>query len=315
VRLLVLGGTRFLGRAVADAALTAGHELTLFNRGETNAGLFPQAEHLRGDRDGGLAALDGRQWDAVVDTCGYFPRIVRQTVETLAETVGRYCFVSSVSVYADFSAPLDEDSPVGTIDDGAPEEFGAEHERYGPFKALCERAVEETYGGRALIVRPGLIVGRHDPTGRFTYWPHRLARGGEVLAPGPPERLAQFIDVRDLAEWIVRALEEDRGGVFNATGQGVSWATLLADAHVTWVGDEFLVAHEVGEWMELPLWIGDPAWAAMHQTDVSRAVAAGLRFRSLEDTLRDTLSLAQPVEGVGLTAVREAELLAAWHGR
>jgi 2'-hydroxyisoflavone reductase len=310
VRLLVLGGTKFLGRAIVDAALDSGHELTLFTRGETNAGLFPEVEKLRGDRDGGLEALADREWDAVVDTSGYFPRIVRQSAEALAGNIGMYCFISSVSVYADHSGPVDEDSPVGTLEDEAAEEFGAEHERYGPFKALCEQVVQGTYDKRALVVRPGLIVGPHDPSGRFTYWPHRLARGGEVLAPGPPERLAQFIDVRDLAEWIVRLLEDGWRGVFNATNEGVPWGELLADADVTWARDEFLVAQEVGEWMELPLWIADPAFAGMQQTDVSRAVAAGLRTRPVADTMRDTLALAQPVDGVGLTPEREAALLA-----
>ena len=165
MRLLVLGGTKFLGRAIVDAAVASGHELTLFNRGETNAALFPDVERLHGDRDGGLDALAGREWDAVIDTCGYFPRVVRQSAEVLAGNVGAYCFVSSVSVYADMSSPVDEDSPVGTLDDDSPEEFGAEFERYGPFKALCESVVQETYGERALVIRPGLIVGPHDPTG------------------------------------------------------------------------------------------------------------------------------------------------------
>ena len=315
MRLLVLGGTQFLGRAVADAALAAGHELTLFNRGETNAALFPEAGQLRGDRDGRLDALADGEWDAVVDPSGYVPRIVRQSAELLSSRVGRYCFVSSVSVYADFSGSLSEDSPVGTLVDETVEEMGDEHENYGPLKALCESVVQEVYGSRALVVRPGLIVGPHDPTGRFTYWPHRLARGGELLAPGSPEKRAQFVDVRDLAAWIVRLLEEGRDGVFNATSAGVTWGDLLAGAQATWVSDEFLVEHGVGEWLELPLWIADPAWAGMHQTDVSRAVAAGLRFRPVADTLRDTRALAKPVEGVGLTPEREAELLAAWHAR
>jgi 2'-hydroxyisoflavone reductase len=315
VKLLVLGGTKFLGRAVADAALAAGHELTLFNRGETNAELFPNVEQLRGDRDGGLDALAGRKWDAVVDTCGYYPRIVRQSAEALADSVDRYCFVSSVSVYSDLSGRVNEDSPVGTLDDDSLEDFGAEGERYGPFKALCEDVVREIYGERALVIRPGLIVGPHDPTGRFTYWPHRLARGGTALAPGPPDRLAQFIDVRDLAEWMLRLLEDGRAGVFNATNDGVTWGDLLAGADVEWVTDEFLVSREVGEWMELPLWIADPAFAGMQTTDVSRANAAGLRARPVADTMRDTLELAQPVDGVGLAPDREAELLAAWHAR
>ena len=315
MKLLVLGGTKFLGRAIVDAALAGEHELTLFNRGETNAGLFPEVEQLHGDRDGGLDALGGREWDAVVDTCGYFPRIVRLSAEALAGHVGAYCFVSSVSVYADLSGVVNEESPVGTLDDESLEEFGAGFERYGPLKALCESVVEEAYGKHALVVRPGLIVGPHDPTGRFTYWPHRLARGGEILAPAPPERLAQFIDVRDLAAWIVRLLEAGRSGVFNATNEGVQWRELLAGADVAWVPDEFLISQGVGEWMELPLWIADPAFSGMQLTDVSRAIAAGLRTRPVADTLRDTLALAEPAEGVGLTPEREAGLLAAWHGR
>jgi 2'-hydroxyisoflavone reductase len=159
-----------------------------------------------------------------------------------------------------------------------------------------------------------LSVGPHDPTGRFTYWAQRLARGGEILAPGPPERLAQFVDVRDLAEWILSAVEQGLSGTFNATNEGVAWGELLAGADVTWVSDEFLQEHEVGPWMELPLWLPDPEWAGMHATDVSRAVAAGLRFRSLEDTISGAAT-APAAEGVGLTPEREAELLTAWRGR
>jgi nucleoside-diphosphate-sugar epimerase len=305
----------FLGRAVANAALQRRHQLTFFNRGQTNPELYPEVEKLRGDRDGGLDALAGREWDAVVDTSGYLPRVVRQSAELLAEHVGRYCFVSSVSVYADFSGPVDESSAVGTLDDETVEEMGEEYENYGPLKAVCEGVVQETLGERSLVVRPGLIVGPHDPTGRFTYWPHRLARGGEVLGPGPPERLVQFIDVRDLGEWIVRLLEDERGGVFNATSEGVPWGDLLGDAEVAWVDDAFLLEHGVGEWMGLPLWIAAADWAGLHQADVSRATAAGLRLRPVEETVRDTLALATPVDGVGLSPAREAELLAAWHGR
>jgi 2'-hydroxyisoflavone reductase len=315
LRLLLVGGPQFLGRAVTDAALERGHELTLFNRGQTNPGLYPEVEKLRGDRDGDLGALAGRSWDAVVDTCGYVPRVVRQSAELLADAVGRYCFVSSISVYADFSGPVDEDSDVGTLADETVEEMGDEYENYGPLKALCEQVVCDVYCDRALVVRPGLIVGPHDPTGRFTYWPHRLARGGEVLAPGPPDRRVQFVDVRDLGEWIVRMLEQQRGGVFNATGVGIPWRALLDGADVTWVDDAFLVEHAVGEWMELPLWIADPAWAGMHSAAVERAIAAGLTFRPLAETLADTRTSAAPVEGVGLSLERERELLAAWRAR
>lgn len=313
MRLLVLGGTKFLGRAVAEEALARGHELTLFNRGETNPGLFPEAEHLHGDRRSDLSALAGRSWDAVVDPSGYVPAAVRASAELLRDS-GRYVFVSSVSVYADFSTGPTESSPTAELGSMPVDEVAADFSNYGPLKALAEAEVERVFGERALIVRPGLIVGPHDPTGRFTYWARRLARGGETLAPGPRERRAQFIDVRDLAAWIVDGAERGLSGTFNATNEGVAWGELLAGADVTWVTDDFLQEHGVGPWMELPLWLSDPAWAGMHGTDVRAAVAAGLRFRPLAETIRGAAD-APAEEGVGLTPEREAELLAAWHER
>jgi 2'-hydroxyisoflavone reductase len=313
LRILILGGTKFLGRAFVEAALAQGHELTLFNRGQTNADLFPKVEQLRGDRAGDLAPLEGRRWDAVVDTSGYVPSVVRASAELLRGT-SLYAFVSSVSVYADLSTGPNEESECAELGEASADELAEDFSNYGALKALCERAVGEVFRERSLIVRPGLIVGPHDPTGRFTYWAQRLARGGEILAPGPPERLAQFVDVRDLAEWILSAVEQGLSGTFNATNEGVAWGELLAGADVTWVSDEFLQEHEVGPWMELPLWLPDPEWAGMHATDVSRAVAAGLRFRSLEDTISGAAT-APAAEGVGLTPEREAELLTAWRGR
>ncbi|MBA2383677.1 MAG: epimerase, partial [Actinobacteria bacterium] len=233
LRLLLLGGTRFLGRAVAEAALARGHELTLFNRGETNPALFPEAERLRGDRDGDLSALEGREWEAVVDPSGFVPRVVGASAELLADAAGHYVFVSSISVYRPPIAPgLDEYAPVAELDDPSSENV---QQDYGGLKALCELAVEERFPGRSTHVRAGLIAGPHDPTGRFTYWAHRLRRSGEVLAPGPPEQPVQFIDVRDLAEWILLCAERGTAGVFNATGEGVSWDELLGGADVTWV--------------------------------------------------------------------------------
>jgi 2'-hydroxyisoflavone reductase len=322
VRLLLLGGPNFLGRAVVDAALERGHELTLFNRGRTNPELYPEVEKLRGAREGALEPLRGQSWEAVVDTSGHIPRVVQASAEALAES-DRYCFVSSVSVYADLSGPVSETSPLAPLGDHPADELLAGFENYGALKALCEQAVQATFHDRALIVRPGLIVGPHDPTGRFTYWPHRVARGGDVLAPGPPERTVQFVDVRDLGAWIVELCERGVGGTFNATNAGIAWGELLAtcaaDAQdgqrLAWVTDEFLREHDVGEWIELPLWIADPAWRGIHQADISQALAEGLRFRPLVDTVRATLEQAQPVEGVGLTAEREAALLAKWHGR
>jgi len=303
----------FLGRAIAADALARGHELTLFNRGTTSPDLFPEAERIRGDRKRDLAAIKGRTWDAVIDTSGYVPADVRASAELLRQS-GRYVFVSSVSVYADFSSGPSEESPTAELGSMPEDELAADYSNYGPLKALAEAEVERVFGDRALIVRPGLIVGPHDPTGRFTYWAHRLARGGELLAPAPTERRSQFIDVRDLAAWILDAAEQGLTGTYNATNEGVSWSELLAGAEVTWVADEFLQEHEVGPWLELPLWIPDPEWVGMHSIDVGRAVAAGLRFRPLEETIRGAVQ-AQLQDGVGLTPEREGDLLAAWHAR
>lgn len=302
----MLGGTQFLGRAVAEAALARGLELTLFNRGESNPGLFPEAEHLRGDRAGDLSALAGRRWDAVVDPSGYVPHLVRASAELLRDS-GRYVFISSVSVYADFDEVRGEEDTVAQLGDAAADELAEDDSNYGALKALCEVEVERVFGDRSLIVRPGLIVGPHDPTGRFTYWAQRLDRGGEILAPGPPERRVQFVDVRDLAEWILAAAERELSGTFNATSEGIPWHELLAGAEVTWVTDSFLQERDVGEWMELPLWIAGGGF----EVDVSRALAAGHRFRPLAETLEGAAG-APAVDGVGLTHEREAELLDAW---
>jgi 2'-hydroxyisoflavone reductase len=255
-----------------------------------------------------------------VDTCGYLPETVRASASALADS-GTYCFVSSISVYRDFTEVNDEDSPVAELGDLPAGEVT--EESYGPLKALCEDAARDVFGGRALVVRPGLIVGPFDPTGRFTYWPHRIARGGEVLAPAPPESPTQVIDVRDLGAWIVELCARAANGTYNATHPGVSWGELLdtcrdvsaSDAEITWVSPDFLVEHDVGEWMELPLWLVDPALEYADRVDVSRALAAGLTFRPLAETVRGTLDHAETTDAAGLRPEREAELLAAWHGR
>jgi 2'-hydroxyisoflavone reductase len=317
MRLLLLGGTRFLGRVVAEAALATGHEVTLFNRGTTNPGLFPEAEQLRGDRDGGLDALRGRGWDAVVDTCGYVPRIVAQSATLLAEAVSHYVFVSSLSVYASHARPVTEASPVLELAEPGSEDVQA---HYGELKALCEEAVEASFPGRATHVRAGLIVGPHDPTGRFTYWPHRCARGGDLLVPGPPARPLSVVDVRDLGAWIVRCAEHGTAGTFNAVSPAFPTSALLDACAATgalfrpvYVDDGFLAAHDVGEWMELPLWIDgrNDEHRFFFEADVSRALAAGLTLRPLADTVRATLDHAVTVDGVGLAPEREAALLAA----
>lgn len=334
MRVLVLGGTRFLGRAVVAASLARGHEATLFNRGQTSPELFPEAERLRGDRDGGLEALRGREWDAVIDPSGFVPRVVRDSTELLRDSVGRYIFVSSISVYQTRPPGFDEDAPVIELEDPSIEDFRSSPEAYGGLKALCERVVADAFPESHANVRAGLIVGPHDPTGRFTYWPLRLARGGTVLAPGSPSRRVQFVDVRDLGEWMVGVAEKGTYGTFNATGPDppVTMGELLdacgeaggAESELVWVDEAFLVEHDVGMWMELPLWLSESErWFL--DANVSRAVAAGLRFRALDETVRDTLSWARQA-GVplvtpgelgpaGMDPRREAELLDAWRRR
>ena len=320
MKLLLLGGPRFLGRAVIDAALAAGDEVTLFNRGRTNPELYPVVERLAGDRSEDLGPLRGRAWDAVIDTCGYLPHVVRASAEAL-ESSGVYCFVSSVSLYADFKQINDEESAVAQLGDLPADQVT--DQSYGPLKALCEDAVRGVFGPRALVVRPGLIVGPHDPTGRITYWPHRIARGGEVLAPAPEEAPTQFVDVRDLAAWMVNLCVLGASGTYNATHPGVSRSELLdtcrrvtgSRAEITWVSPEFLVEHDVGEWIELPLWLVDPALEFADRVDVRRALATGLTFRPLSETVGATLELAKTVDGVGLAPEREAQLLTEWHGR
>ena len=318
MKLLVLGGTRFLGRAAVEAALERGHDVTLFNRGQTNPGLFPQVEKLVGDR--AVDPIPSGRWDALVDTSGQLPGVVRASAATLRGSVQCYLFVSSISAYASFRDSPTEDSPRAELGDMPSNEMLPGYENYGALKALCEDVVTEVYGERALIVRPGLIVGPHDPTGRFTYWPHRLARGGEFVVPGPPEQQVQFIDARDLGAWLVELLERGESGAFNATHPGLSWTELVesclrvtgSDAEPVWIDGDWLASQGVGEWMELPLWLQDPDWVGMIRADVSRALAAGLRFRPLDDVVRGTLELAEPTDGAGLDAERERELLEAW---
>ena len=320
MRLLVLGGTKFLGRHAVDAALADGHDVTIFTRGQTNPELFPEVEHLQGDRDGKLDALAGRSWDGVVDTSGYVPRIVRQSAELLRDAVQRYVFVSSISVYADFSHPVDESSQVAELEDPSTEEV---LEHYGALKAACERVVEEVYGERSARVRAGLIVGPYDPTDRFTYWPRRIARGGDVLGPGDPHAAVQFVDARDLARWLVTLALHGPGGTFNATGpaEPLSFAELLdrasralgSDANVVWVDDQRVLDAGVQPWTELPLWLPGSEYAGMARADISRALAAGLAFRPVEETVADTLAWDRTVPGERptLSSEREQEILAA----
>lgn len=316
MRILVLGGTQFVGRAVVAAALGAGHDVTLFHRGRTGVGLFPEAEHLLGDRDGGLEPLRGRDWDACIDVSGYLPRLVRDSCELLRDAVGHLVFVSTISVYADLSVPRDEDGPLATLEDETTEEIFA-HGNYGGLKVLCERAVRETLDGRAGIVRPGYIVGPHDHTGRFTWWVHRAAQGGTLPLPASIAQRAQFIDVRDLAEFLVHATVAPLHGTYNATGPlpPIGMSDVLREAARASASTLELVPVDdevaAGAGATFPLWTPDPAGAAWAEVDVSRAVAEGLSFRPLAQTVGATLSTAATVEGVGPTPAQEAALLAA----
>jgi 2'-hydroxyisoflavone reductase len=329
MKLLILGGTGFLGPHIVDAAHQARHTVTLFNRGKSNPARFAEIETIQGDRDPnkdvGLTGLRGKSWDAVIDICGYVPRIVGASAQLLADCAGHYVFISTISVYSDLSQThIDENSPVGSLADPTVEKVSGES--YGPLKVLCERGAETAMPGRVLCIRPGLIVGPGDPTDRFTYWPVRLDRGGEVLAPGDPLAPVQIIDARDLARFVLRCVEQRAVGVMNATGpcDRLEMQQMLSrcqidqtGAKLIWVSDEFLLQQGVQPWSDIPLWIPDsPDMRGFARISSQRAVAAGLEFRAFEETARDTLawfrSRHDQALRAGLSPQREAELLEAW---
>ncbi len=320
--LLILGGTGFIGPAVVRHAIQRGHTVTLFNRGRTNTHLFPELEKLVGDRDGQLDALKNRTWDVVLDNTGYVPRHVRDSAQLLKGNVGRYLFTSTRQVFADFRAPdKKEDAPKENVG-----------QSYGALKVLCEQAVNEVYGELATIVRPTAVAGPNDRSDRFTYWPVRINRGGEVLAPGTQTDPIQYIDVRDLAEFMIHLIENDVPGAFNAAGPeaDLSVAEFLygcraitsANVRFTWVPPDFLAEQNVRPRRGMPLW-SSPKKKGETRSPVNRekAVAHGLTFRPLAVTARDTLDryLSKPQDQqrlrTGISAEREADVLAAWRAR
>src|SRR5712671_4464469 len=335
LRILMLGGTGFTGPHQVRYALGRGHKVTVFNRGKTHPGELPkEAEQLLGDRNGQLDALKGRTWDVAIDIPTSIPVWVRDAAQVLKGNVDRYVFISTISVYSDNSKPgMDETGPLARYEGAdAMKESQAtlkasNYRLYGPLKALSEKEAEKWFPGKALIIRPGLIVGPRDETDRFTYWPVRIDGGGEVLAPGNPKDPVQFIDARDLAEWTIRMAENHESGIYNATGpakplgmggmlDGIKDA-LKSNATFTWVNEEFLTQQKVEPWSDMPVWTGKDSGLA--RTNISRALAKGLTFRPLADTARDTLawfkSLPQDRQSklrAGLTPEREAEVLAAW---
>jgi 2'-hydroxyisoflavone reductase len=304
MKILILGGTKFLGRHLVEAALAAGHEVTLFNRGQTNPTLFPNVETILGDREHDIEKLSGREWDAVIDVAGYVPRIVRLSAQGLEKNVKRYVYISSISAYAGFSKiGINESDPVAKMPDQPTEEN--DPETYGARKAAAEQIVQDIYGDRALIIRPGLIVGPYDPTDRFTYWPMRVKRGGDMIAPDRPAAPIQIIDGHDLSAFIIQLIEQNASGIYNATGpdRELTIGELLdacklvsgSGAAFHWASREFLEEHDVQPWSDMPVWIPDTeeGMEGFSRVDVSKAIDAGLKFRPLEDTIRDTIAWAE----------------------
>jgi 2'-hydroxyisoflavone reductase len=299
MKVLILGGTQFLGRHFVEIALNQGYQVTLFNRGQTNNSLYPDVEKLVGDRvKGDLAALKGRKWDVAIDTAGYFlnlPQLVQDTAELLKDSISTYVFISTISVYAEFQANGDEMLPLYPINQEPPQEMNAQ--AYGTLKAMAESVVQTVYDQRGLIVRPGLIVGPYDNTGRFTYWIRRISQGGEVLAPESPELPVQYIDARDLVQWIYQITLAHKSGVYNAVGPdyclklGQFLATCQqvtgSNAAFTWTPREILESYKVEHWQELPLWLPPNLQNTFPCLSNSKALANGLNFRSLTQTIYD----------------------------
>lgn len=331
LRILILGGTGFIGPHQVRYAVARGHKLTLFNRGKTHPGLFPNVENLEGDRQlSKLEALKTGEWDAVIDNPSTLPRWVREAAELLKGRVKQYVFISTISVYADNSKiGMDETAAVATTDNPTDEKVSGMN--YGALKALSEKEAEKVFPGRTTVIRPGLIVGPGDQTDRFTYWPVRINRGGEVLAPGDGTDPVQFIDARDLGEWSIRMVEQEAFGTYNALGPraDLSMAEMLygiravttADVKFTWVDWNFLKENKVRPWADMPVWVPskEPSMAGFSRVSNARALAKGLTFRPLAETAMATIEDYQtrPADkaklNAGLTPEREAEVLKAWH--
>jgi len=325
MNLLILGGTIFLGKHIVNEAIAKGHTVTLFNRGQHNPDLFPEIEKIRGDRDGDLSGLKDRKFDAVIDTCGYVPRIVGKSAEFLKDSVGHYTFISSISVYNKVDVMgINESSEVGVVTDGNLDEMTLEN--YGPLKALCEKEVSEKFGKNASIVRSGLIVGDGDFSDRFTYWIRRISKGGKVIIPLSKINNIQFIDVKDLAAWTLKITEEKISGVFNSTGplETLTLNTFIekckkfsgSDVEFIYMDEKFLLDEEVIPYKDITLWLPEDSFG-MNNVDISKAKNAGLRIRPLEETFKDTLKydLSRGKDfklRTGLSDEKETELIYKW---
>jgi len=342
LRILILGGSGFTGPFQVRYALNRGHQVTVFNRGLTHPGELPkEVEQLVGDRNGQLDALKGRQWDVVIDNPTTLPKWVRDVAQILKGNVGRYVFISTLSVYAQPSWPgMDESGPLATYEGPDPMKWTVEalhnstQALYAPLKVLSEKETQKWFPGKFLIIRPGLIVGPGDESDRFTYWPVRIARGGEVLAPGDPKKdYVQFIDARDLAEWTIRMVEQGDTGIYNAVGftEKLLMSRMLdeirivtkSDAQLTWVNVDFLLQQKIHPWYDMPVWVAPKGpEGGFSNLNNKRAVAKGITFRPVSDTAAATLEwfrkqTAQRQANLrsGITAAREKEIRAAWHAK
>jgi 2'-hydroxyisoflavone reductase len=340
MKILIIGGTKFLGRHLITAAQARGYDVTLFNRGRFSSENFENVEQIHGDRNSDLDKLSGRNWDAAIDTCGFLPQSVKASAEVLKDSVNQYVFISSGSVYTDIKkADYDENTPVAELNEDERKRAGEIDPKgeltgpvlgdlYGGLKILCEREAEKAMPGRVLNVRSGMIVGAFDPTDRFTYWVMRAARGGEVLAPGTPNRFVQLIDAQDLAAWLIKAVEQNNTGVYNATGKPfeLTMEKMLeeikrvseSDAEFTWVDEDFLTREKVQPWSDMPFYLPESDKDAEHflSMSIDKALQAGIEFRPLSDTIRDTLAWRKTKNDAlkaGISAEREAELLRKWH--
>ncbi len=329
MKLLILGGTQFVGRHIVERALAQGHEVTLFNRGKTQPGLHVGAKQLKGDRKSDVSALSSDNWDAVIDACGYTERDVRHTTQALAQRVKHYVFISSISVYASFRESNDESSATGVIVDSDTETVDGR--TYGPLKAACERIVQSVFADRCTLIRPGLVVGPYDHTDRFTYWPARIAKGGDIIAPNSPQDPVQFIDARDLAAFTVHCAEQPLTEVFNVIGPTMSMGEVLqyckevtqSTAQFIWLPAAYLSQHNIQEWQEMPLWMSPEGdYRSFALTHARKAQAAGLTIRVVKDTIADILRwhLSRPPAEqlalkAGLSDERHAALLAAYRAQ
>lgn len=338
MKVLILGGTRFLGKALVKEGLTRGHEITLFNRGK-NKGAFPEVEQLIGDRDGDVSSLRNRRWDAVMDTCGFVPQQIKKIAAALGDTMEHYTYVSSISVYKDwvphkitedYHLQLMSPSQLRAVEEGAVSLY----EHYGALKALCEEEAETHWPGRVLKVRAGLLVGAFDYTDRLPYWVQRVAQGGKVLVPGSSDRLVQLIDVSDIAKWVFDMAEKGNGGTFNVTGpsEPLTMEELLntckgaanSDCEWVWTDESFLLERGVQPWTEMPLWVPEhfplegeaEPWKGASSISIEKAVKAGLTFRPLRETIEEVHNWLRTRQDVilkaGISREREQELVKAW---